>query len=110
MSTTCSASDPTSTSPELLELTGDEAWHLAVVERGAAARRIGRAPRRWCATTSRICSARWRPSGARDRLHNPALHADRVDSILATCCAVLAIMRRLQFGTAAAIRPASAVH
>ena len=29
------------------------------------------------------------------RLHNPALVAERVDSIVATCCAVVAIMRSL---------------
>ena len=45
-----------------------------------------------------------------DRLHNPALQADRVDSILATCCAVLAFMRRLQFARRRRpIRPASDV-
>ena len=94
--------------PEVLELTGAEAWHLAVVERGEAPDdavrwTLGRDAVedlfRTLATVRR-----------RDRLHNPELLADRVDSILATCCVVLAIMRRLQFGTAAAIRPASPPH
>ncbi len=34
------------------------------------------------------------------RVHNPALRPERVDSIVATCCAVLAIMRRLHVATA----------
>ena len=31
-----------------------------------------------------------------DRLHNPGLEPSRVDTILGTCCLVLAVMRRLQ--------------
>lgn len=31
-----------------------------------------------------------------ERLHNPGLHPDRVESIVGTCCVVLAIMRRLE--------------
>jgi uncharacterized protein len=95
--------------PDVLELTGDEAWHLAAVERGqpaddAAVRSTLRRDDledlfRTLATERRS-----------DRLHNPAMQAGRVDSILAACCAVLAIMRRLQFDTAAAIRPAKPVH
>jgi hypothetical protein len=92
-----------------LDLTGDESWHLAVVERGAHAPedvdrlRLGRSDLedlfRTLATERR-----------RARLDNPALAADRVDSILATCCAVLAVMRRLQFSTACALRPSITVH
>ena len=92
-----------------LDLTGDESWHLAVVERGTHPAedvdrlRLGRADLedlfRTLATERR-----------RDRLDNPALAADRVDSILATCCAVLAVMRRLQFVTACALRPSTTVH
>ena len=92
-----------------LDLTGDESWHLAVVERGTHPAedvdrlRLGRSDLedlfRTLATERR-----------RDRLDNPALAADRVDSILATCCAVLAVMRRLQFNTACALRPSTTVH
>ena len=84
--------------PDLLQLTGDEAWHLAIVERGQPPdASVVRLPLvrddvedlfRTLATERRT-----------DRLHNPALHAERVDSILAACCAVLAIMRKLQFAT-----------
>jgi Protein of unknown function (DUF501) len=95
--------------PVALELSGDETWHLAAVERGEFPDE----------TVGRVVVARddledlFRTLATErraDRLHNPAMQADRVDSILATCCAVLAIMRRLQFGDAAAIRPAGAVH
>jgi hypothetical protein len=92
-----------------LDLTGDEAWHLAIVELGTRPGddvdrlRLGRSELedlfRTLATERR-----------HDRLDNPALAADRVDSILATCCAVLAVMRRLQFRTASAVRPMSNLH
>ena len=100
--------------PEIAEraalvLTGAESWHLAVVERGRQPELD--VPRlvverddledlfRTLATEQR-----------RDRVHNPALEADRVDSALATCCAVLAIMRRLRFRSTSVPRPANAVH
>jgi len=35
-----------------------------------------------------------------ERLHNPGLPADHVDTVVATCCVVLAIMRRLELSTA----------
>ena len=37
---------------------------------------------------------------AADRLANPGLDADHVDTIIATCCVVIAIMRRLALGEA----------
>ena len=90
-------------------LTGEEAWHLAVVERGrqpdldvprlVVSRDDLEDLFRTLATESR-----------RDRVHNPALRADRVDSVLATCCAVLAIMRRLRFRSTSVPRPTNAVH
>ncbi|MET0908723.1 MAG: hypothetical protein ABWZ99_04570, partial [Ilumatobacteraceae bacterium] len=92
-----------------LEFTGDEAWHLAVVERGAppdpAVARLT-LDRNDVEDLFRTLATERR----RDRLHNPALEPQRVDSILATCCVVLAVMRRLQFAGAVAIRPASGVH
>jgi len=79
-----------------LELRGAEAWHLACVERGTDA--LGPAVEidrddveelfRTLATEPRAA-----------RLHNPALVATRVDSIVATCCALVAIMRSLHLST-----------
>lgn len=94
--------DPTIVDRRILELTGDEAWHLGVVERGhrpadADQLTISRDDVedlfRTVATERRA-----------ERLHNPALEAPRVDTVVATCCAVLAAMRRLQFETVT-IRP-----
>ena len=31
-----------------------------------------------------------------ERLHNPGMHPDHVESIIGTCCVVLAVMRRLE--------------
>jgi uncharacterized protein len=94
---------------DALDLTGGECWHLAIVERGSHPDdhvdrlRLGRGELedlfRTVATERR-----------HDRLANPALVSDRVDSVLATCCAVLAVMRRLQFRTAWAVRPTSSTH
>jgi hypothetical protein len=80
-----------------LAVSGDEAWHLALVEQGSSdladpvtiERDDLEDLFRTLATEPRS-----------DRLHNPALRADRVDLIVASCCTVLAIMRRLQFGDA----------
>jgi uncharacterized protein len=90
-----------------LELIGDEAWHLAVVERGRRPDdEVTRFPvgRDDLEDLFRTLATERRA----DRLHNPALRSDRVDTILAACCAVLAIMRRLQFGMAVAIHPVAA--
>jgi len=85
-----------------LELVGDEAWHLAIVERGRAPDDgITRIPvgRDDLEDLFRTLATERRA----DRLHNPALQPDRVDTILAACCTVLAIMRRLQSSTAVAV-------
>jgi hypothetical protein len=72
---------------------GDEMWHLAAVELGhappppsvvierGAAEEVFRA----LATESRA-----------QRLHNPALEPGRVDTVLATSCVLVGMMRRLQ--------------
>ncbi len=85
--------DPEVAGAREVRVTGDEPWHLAQVERGtqvdestvplerAAAEDVFRA----LATERRA-----------ERLHNPALEPNRVDTILGTCCLVLAVMRRLQ--------------
>ncbi|MGA9278126.1 hypothetical protein [Ilumatobacter sp.] len=36
-----------------------------------------------------------------DRIHNPGLDADHVDTIIATCCVVLAMMRRFELSSVA---------
>lgn len=36
-----------------------------------------------------------------DRIHNPGLDAAHVDTIIGTCCVVLAVMRRLELSTVA---------
>ena len=72
---------------------GDELWHLAVVERGAAPsgpsvvieRDAAEEVFRALATESRAA-----------RLHNPGLEPARVDSVLAASCVLVGLMRRLQ--------------
>ena len=39
-----------------------------------------------------------------ERLHNPGLRPDHVESIIGTCCVVLAVMRRLEL-TRVAVEP-----
>ncbi len=86
-----------------ITVSGDEAWHLACVEQGTADQLVPVAIARQdledlfrtLATESR-----------RERLHNPALVAERVDLVVATCCTTLAIMRRMLF-TEAVFVPAS---
>jgi hypothetical protein len=84
--------DPEVAGARDVRVTGAEPWHLAQVERGThvddptvplertAAEDVFRA----LATERRA-----------ERLHNPALEPNRVDTILGTCCLVLAVMRRL---------------
>lgn len=76
---------------------GDEAWHLAQVERGRAD--LGEAvtiERDDLEDLFRTIVVEPRA----DRLHNPAIDADRVDSIVATCCVTLGLLRRLQLDAA----------
>src|SRR5262245_18747264 len=84
---------PSITGVRDVRVLGDEPRHLARVERGgdlpdeavpldrAAAEEVFRA----LATERRA-----------ERLHNPGLDPGRVDTILGTCCLVLAVMRRLR--------------
>jgi uncharacterized protein len=72
---------------------GPEPWHLAQVERGGAVDAATVVLDRGAAEeVFRVLATEPRA----DRLHNPGLEPDRVDSILGTCCLVLAFMRRLQ--------------
>ena len=72
---------------------GDELWHLAVVERGAAPsepsvvieRDAAEEVFRTLATESRAA-----------RLHNPGLEPARVDSVVGGRCVLVGLMRRLQ--------------
>jgi hypothetical protein len=92
-----------------LDLTGEECWHLAVVERGThPGEDVGQlgVGRNELEDLFRTLATERR----HDRLDNPALDAGRVDSVLATCCAVLAVMRRLQLRTTRAVRPTSSMH
>ena len=72
---------------------GEELWHLAAVERGAAiddtsvvlGRDEAEEVFRTLATESRAA-----------RLHNPGLEPARVDTVLAASCVLVGLMRRLQ--------------
>jgi hypothetical protein len=87
-----------------VDLLGEETWHLAAVERGddpdADVDRVT-ISRDDLEDLFRTLATEHRAA----RLHNPALRSDRVDTILATCCAVLAFVRRLDLGAAVAVRP-----
>lgn len=43
-----------------------------------------------------------------DRIHNPGLDSAHVDTIVATCCVVLAVMRRLELANVAIVADAEA--
>ena len=76
-----------------VRVAGDEPWHLLVVERGGPAEAVpavlGRAAAeevfRLLATETRA-----------QRLANPGLDPARVDTVLGTCCVLLAVMRGLR--------------
>ncbi len=75
-----------------VHLHGDEAHHLAVVERGgdvAGPLAIGRDAVEEVFRTLAL-------ERRADRLHNPGLDPARVDSVVGACCVVVAIMRRLR--------------
>jgi len=83
--------------PQLMDardvtMRGADAWHFAVVEHGGT-------PQEPTATVSREDAEdafRTLVTEARaERVHNPGLDPARVDSVVATCCIVLGVMRRL---------------
>jgi uncharacterized protein len=76
-----------------VRVVGPEPWHLAVVERGGDVAEPSVPLDRGAAEDVFRTLATERRSA---RLHNPGLEPDRVDTILGTCCVVLAVMRRLQ--------------
>jgi hypothetical protein len=84
---------PGITSARDVRLLGDEPWHLARVERGGELPGMTVALERAAAEEVFRALATERRA---DRLHNPGLDPRRVDTILGTCCLVLAVMRRLR--------------
>jgi uncharacterized protein len=72
---------------------GAEAWHLVVVERGAPDLA---APAALDRTAVEEVFRLLATESRQQRSHNPGLDPARVDTVLGTCCIVLAIMRRLR--------------
>jgi len=75
---------------------GDEPWHLAQVERGGD---LPRLPDETVPLERAAAEEVFRTLATErraERLHNPGLDPGRVDTILGTCCLVLAVMRRLR--------------
>jgi uncharacterized protein len=85
--------EPAVTAARDVRLTGDEPWHLAIVERGGEiADASAPLDREAAEDVFRTLVTERRA----ERLHNPGLDPRRVDTILGTCCLVVAVMRRLQ--------------
>jgi hypothetical protein len=85
--------EPAVTAARDVRVTGDEPWHLAIVERGGdVAEAAVPIDREAAEDVFRTLATERRA----ERLHNPGLDPRRVDTILGTCCLVLAVMRRLQ--------------
>jgi len=75
---------------------GAEPWHLAAVEVGDAVAALAR--RGPISLTRGAADELFRTLATeptRERLHNPGLEPERVETVLATCCIVLGVMRRL---------------
>lgn len=83
--------------PEVLDASavvvrGEEPWHVAVVERGATlAEREVTIVRDDAEELFRTLATERRA----DRLHNPGLDPERVDRVVATCCILVGVMRKL---------------
>ncbi len=84
--------------PSVLEardvvVSGEEPWHMVVVERGGVVPASPATLERHAAEdVFRLLATATRA----ERLDNPGLDPGRVDTVLGTCCIVLAVMRRLQ--------------
>ena len=84
--------DPGVAAARDVRVLGAEPWHLAQVERGGGVTEAAVPLDREAAEdVFRVLATERRA----DRLHNPGLEPERVDTILGTCCVVLAVMRRL---------------
>ncbi len=83
--------------PETLDasdvrMRGPEVWHLAVVERGVEPDGDDvRLSRDEAEEVFRALATERRA----ERLHNPGLQPQRVDTVVATCCVLLGVMRKL---------------
>ncbi len=83
--------------PEALDasdvrMRGPEVWHLAVVERGVEPDGDDvRLSRDEAEEVFRALATERRA----ERLHNPGLQPQRVDTVVATCCVLLGVMRKL---------------
>jgi hypothetical protein len=78
---------------------GDEPWHLAQVERGGDLPDLPGLPDETVPLERAAAEEVFRTLATErraERLHNPGLDPGRVDTILGTCCLVLAVMRRLR--------------
>jgi len=85
--------DPDVLNAEIVHVTGEEPWHLVVVERGGPVETSPATLERDAAEdVFRLLATETRAQ----RLANPGLDPDRVDTVVATCCVVLAVMRRLR--------------
>jgi hypothetical protein len=87
-----------------VHVAGSDPWHLAIVERGGP---IVESPavldRDAAEEVFRLLATETRA----ERLHNPGLEPERVDTVLGACCVVVAVMRRLHLDQIA-VSPADA--
>lgn len=96
---------PTVADVRTVRVAGAEPWHLVVVERGGPAEAAPALLERTAAEeVFRLLATETRAQ----RLANPGLEPARVDTVLGTCCVLLAVMRRLRLDQVA-VSPALAV-
>ena len=95
---------PTVVASRHVHVAGAEPWHLVVVERGGPVAEPSAVLERVAAEdVFRLLATATRA----ERLHNPGLDPERVDTVLGTCCLLLAVMRRLHLDEIA-VSPAAA--
>jgi uncharacterized protein len=84
--------DPEVLDAHTVHVSGEEPWHLVVVERGGpVATSPATLERDAAEDVFRLLATETRAQ----RLANPGLDPNRVDTVVATCCLVLTVMRRL---------------
>ena len=95
---------PTVVASRHVHVAGAEPWHLVVVERGGPVAEPSAVLERVAAEdVFRLLATATRA----ERLDNPGLDPQRVDTVLGTCCLLLAVMRRLHLDEIA-VSPAAA--
>ena len=95
---------PTVVTSRHVHVVGAEPWHLVVVERGGPVAEPSAVLERDAAEdVFRLLATATRA----ERLDNPGLEPERVDTVLGTCCLLLAVMRRLHLDEIA-VSPAAA--